>query len=74
MVVRIALLLAFALTVASRIEAGAWTLPKGVNWLEAGFMFQDTTERYFFDGRNQTRALFFEYARGITDRWQAKRS
>ena len=44
-------------------------------------MFQDTTERYFFDGeripyffegRNQTRALFFEYVRGLTDRWDVK--
>ena len=42
---------------------------------------QDTTERYFldgeripyfFDGRNQTRALFFEYARGLTDRREVK--
>ena len=72
MLARIALSLALALNVASRIEAGAWTLPKGVNWLEAGFMFQETTERYFFDGRNQTRALFFEYVRGNTDRWEAK--
>ena len=65
----------------SHAEAGAWTLPKGRNWIKAGFMFQDTTERYFldgeripyfFDGRNQTRALFFEYARGLTDRWEVK--
>ena len=62
-------------------EAGAWTQPKGTNWLKIGFMFQDTTERYFidgsripyfFDGRNQTRALFFEYVRGMTDRWDVK--
>jgi len=62
-------------------EAGAWTLSKGVNWLKVGLMLQDTTERYFingeripyfFDGRNQTRALFFEYVRGITDRWDVK--
>ena len=62
-------------------EAGAWTFSKGVNWLKVGLMLQDTTERYFidgeripyfFDGRNQTRALFFEYVRGITDRWDVK--
>ena len=27
---------------------------------------------YFFDGRNRTRALFFKYVRGITDRWDVK--
>ncbi len=44
-------------------------------------MFQDTTERYFldgeripyfFDGRNQTRALFFEYVGGLTNRMDIK--
>jgi len=72
---------ALVLSLTSRAEAGAWTLPKGQNWLKFGFMFQDTNERYFldgeripyfFDGRNQTRALFFEYARGLTDRWEVK--
>jgi hypothetical protein len=66
---------------ASFAHAGAWTLPKGVNWFKVGLMYQDTTERYFlngeripyfFDGRNQTRALFFEYVRGLTDRWDVK--
>ncbi len=69
------------LFLSSHAEAGAWTLPKGQNWLKLGFMYQDTTERYFlngeripyfFDGRNQTRALFFEYARGLTARWEIK--
>ena len=44
-------------------------------------MHQDTTERYFLDGeripfflegRNQARALFFEYARGLTDQWEVR--
>lgn len=65
----------------SLAHAGAWTLPQGANWFKVGFMYQDTTERYFldgeripyfFDGRNQTRALFFEYVRGLTDRWDVK--
>lgn len=77
------LLLASALIalVSSTALAGAWTLPKGRNWLKLGFMYQDTTERYFldgeripyfFDGRNRTRALFFEYGRGLTHRWEVK--
>lgn len=65
----------------SLAHAGAWTLPQGTNWFKVGFMYQDTTERYFldgeripyfFDGRNQTRALFFEYVRGLTDRLDVK--
>lgn len=78
---RTALAVVLVLATAPLAFAGAWTLPKGANWLKAGFMFQDTTERYFldgeltpyfFEGRNQTRALFFEYVRGLTDRWDVK--
>ena len=66
---------------AASAEAGAWTLPAGQNWLQIGFMFQNTSERhfldgsripYFFDGRNRTRALFFDYQRGLTDRLDVK--
>ena len=66
---------------AASAEAGAWTLPRGQNWLQLGFMFQDTSERYFldgsripyfFDGRNRTQALFFDYQRGLTDRLDVK--
>ena len=81
MLTRCLLSLAVILGTSGLAHAGAWTLPRGTNWLKAGFMFQDTTERYFldgeripyfFDGRNQTRALFFEYVRGITDRLDIK--
>lgn len=81
MFLRCALAFTVLLATASPAVAGAWTLPKGANWLKVGFMFQDTTERYFldgeriayfFDGRNQTRALFFEYVRGITDHLDIK--
>ena len=60
-----------------RAEAGAWTLPAGQNWFRAGFMFQETDERYFidgsripyfFEGYNRTAAGFFDFRRGLTDR------
>jgi len=69
------------LSISPSLEAGAWTQPKGTHWFKAGFMFQDTTERYFidgertpyfFDGRSQTRALFLELVTGLTDRWDVK--
>ena len=81
MVSRVLSILLLLSCAAHSAEAGAWTISKGVNWLKVGLMLQETTERYFidgeripyfFDGRNQTRALFFEYVGGITHRWDVK--
>jgi hypothetical protein len=81
MLTRISFVIATMVVTTGFAHAGAWTQPKGTNWLKIGFMYQDTTERYFlnkeripyfFDGRNRTRALLFEYVRGVTDRLDVK--
>ena len=65
----------------SSVEAGAWTIPMRKSFFQVGFMFQDTTERYFldgdripyfFDGRNRTQALFFQLTHGLTDKLEVE--
>jgi hypothetical protein len=71
------LVLCGVLLTSKETMAGAWIQPSGSSFLKVAFLSQETTERYFldgdripyfFEGRNETRAVFFEYARGITDR------
>jgi hypothetical protein len=56
---------------------GAWTLPGGERWFRIGFMLQATEERYFldgrripyfFEGRNETEALFVDFRWAPRDR------
>lgn len=71
---------AVLLSLASRTrpaEAGAWVLPARRFWGQVSVFGQQTTERYFidgrrtpyfFDGRNRTMALFGDVRYGLSDR------
>lgn len=57
--------------------AGAWVLPPREAWAQVGLFRQDTTERYFldgrripyfFEGRNRTTGLFFDLRYGLPGR------
>ncbi len=71
------------LSAATDVDAGAWTLPRGQFWSKLTYFQQQTEEwyvgqgrsgapgtraHYDFDGRYESRAVFFEGLYGVTDR------